>query len=290
MDGATFITQEEEEHDEQHQPQSAAVPSIADVMGMLDYSSLTHIQNDFLANEKRGEEMNMSRFVATLLPHIHGDASSRSAIVSGLCDLFAQIDLDGDGNLRWAEFTSFIVDNGMSSADYQPNAIKQYIPSKWQDNNRQATGIEKIYYFSEIDRIACCIEASPKLKLYTMAQGSDAIVLETVIQADGVVMCATHVPKLKQYVLATSNLKICFYDDTNFRRQNHTIKSATSQRCMAWSEGTLFTAGASGIIYGFRNTHKCQYPSIELRGHTDMVLDLLELPSLELLASASMDW
>ena len=43
-----------------------------------------------------------------------------------LCELFAQIDINGDGTMEWDEFTSFIVEMGMASHDHQPDAIQKY--------------------------------------------------------------------------------------------------------------------------------------------------------------------
>jgi hypothetical protein len=53
-----------------------------------------------------------------------GSAVDESEVVANLCELFAQIDINGDGNMEWDEFTSFIVETGMAVADHEPNSIR----------------------------------------------------------------------------------------------------------------------------------------------------------------------
>lgn len=44
-----------------------------------------------------------------------------------LCELFVEVDINGDGKLEWDEFTAFIMDNGMVERDlFRVDSIKAY--------------------------------------------------------------------------------------------------------------------------------------------------------------------
>ena len=47
-----------------------------------------------------------------------------SQLVSAIVELFSQIDINGDGEMEWDEFTSFIVDSGLAANEHDPNAIR----------------------------------------------------------------------------------------------------------------------------------------------------------------------
>lgn len=45
---------------------------------------------------------------------------------ANLIEFFDQVDINGDGSMEWEEFTSFIVEMGMSEHDHQPDAISKF--------------------------------------------------------------------------------------------------------------------------------------------------------------------
>ena len=54
----------------------------------------------------------------------------KSELIVDLCELFAQIDFNGDGTVEWPEFTSFCVEAGMVASrqvsrptKYDPHAL-----------------------------------------------------------------------------------------------------------------------------------------------------------------------
>ena len=67
-------------------------------------------------------------------------------LVRNLIELFNEIDVNGDGDLEWVEFTNHIIDLGMVKKDRVfVDTIKDYLPSPIQDVNHD-TEIEHIYY------------------------------------------------------------------------------------------------------------------------------------------------
>lgn len=69
---------------------------------------------------------------------------SERQLVANLCELFAQIDINGDGSMEWEEFTSFIVDTGLTVKSHQPNSIQLYHHVQWEDASKHSTFIDHV--------------------------------------------------------------------------------------------------------------------------------------------------
>ncbi|KAF0689140.1 Aste57867_19412 [Aphanomyces stellatus] len=272
-----------------------------DIMMMIDMAKVGSLRDEFQQKE-RG--LSIGEFVHVMLRFVKGSGAAKDdkshlhqltepQLVAYLCELFSQIDINGDGSMEWEEFTSFIVDTGLESQ--QPNSIQMYHHSVWEDASKHSAVIDRMYYFAANDRLAVCEYGTQHLKIY-----NSRCELEKVIKSpDGFVLCAEFIDSLSQYVVATSDLQLRFYDDTSYRL----IKSChtpTSQNCLRWypQSNMLFSASASGIIYAWdadRMEEKHHMGGVGrdgkvlVRSHDGIVLDLLNLPTLESLASGSMD-
>ena len=103
-----------------------------DVMMMLDSSKIPELQEAFENYSEEAGGLTMSNYVK-VMSNILDSPTDASGIpikevdlAVALCDLFRQIDINGDGTMEWDEFTSFIVEMGMASHDHQPDAIQKY--------------------------------------------------------------------------------------------------------------------------------------------------------------------
>merc|ERR1712178_565737 len=78
--------------------------------------------------------------------------------VGKLRELFAEIDVNGDGTMQWEEFTEFLIEAGMvSREEMSVDAVKKYYASTLQDNTRHDDLIEQIQYFPKLERL-CVLE------------------------------------------------------------------------------------------------------------------------------------
>jgi hypothetical protein len=69
----------------------------------------------------------MDEFVAIMQDHLPVEAlGAASEVVECLCELFVEVDLNGDGRMQWEEFTAFIIDNGMVERDGAADGLKGY--------------------------------------------------------------------------------------------------------------------------------------------------------------------
>jgi hypothetical protein len=220
-----------------------------------------------------------------------------SQLVSAIVELFSQIDINGDGEMEWDEFTSFIVDSGLAANEHDPNAIQDYRPCPnhvWTDTSVHASPIERTYYFPSTDFIGLVEQQSPAFKLYS---GRDCVFRSELRPEQGNVLAGHHMIDLNQYVVTSSSLSTSFYDDKTFRLLK-SFHTPTSQHCMTSYRDTLYTAGVSGVVHAWDANKMEERHHLGGAGrdgrllpesHQDMVMDLLTIPTLESLASASMD-
>ncbi|KAL3658142.1 hypothetical protein V7S43_016774 [Phytophthora oleae] len=272
-----------------------------DIMMMMDMEKVSTLRNEF---ERKEKGLSIAEFVYVMMRFVQSSAQtdensrlhdlSESQLVANLCELFAQIDINGDGSMEWEEFTSFIVDTGLTVKSHQPNSIQQYHHVQWEDASKHSTFIDHIYYFPSNDLVALVENCSPYLKIYNV----NCELIRTIKSPEGFVQCAEHLPKFNQYIVASSDLQFRFYDDTTLRLTK-SCHTPTSQNCLKWypESSALFSAGVSGIVYAWdaERMEEKHHMGGEVNGrvltrsHDDIVLDLLTLPTLESLASASMD-
>ncbi|KAG7389280.1 hypothetical protein PHYBOEH_007545 [Phytophthora boehmeriae] len=276
-----------------------------DIMMMMDMEkalkNVSTLRNEFLQKDKG---LSIAEFVYVMMRFVQSSAQtdensrlhhlSESQLVANLCELFAQIDINGDGSMEWEEFTSFIVDTGLTVKNHQPNSIQEYHYVQWEDASKHSTFIDHIYYFPSNDLVALVETCSPFLKIYNV----NCELIRTIKSPEGFVQSAEHLPKHNQYIVASSDLQFRFYDDTTLRLTK-SCHTPTSQNCLKWypESSVLFSAGVSGVVYAWdaERMEEKHHMGGEVNGrvltrsHDDIVLDLLTLPSLESLASASMD-
>ena len=236
-----------------------------------------------------------SNTVAQIIPEWMYDELQ---LVSAIVELFNQIDINGDGEMEWEEFTSFIVDSGLAENEHDPNAIQQYHPlpsTKWEDLSLHSMPIERNYYFSATDMIGVVEQQSSSLKLYS---GRGCQYKTELSPGNGAsVLAGHHMPALNQYVITSSNLGCSFYDDKSMRMLK-SFHTPTSQHCLTSTQDTLYTSGVSGVIHAWDANKMEEKHHLGGAGrdgrllpesHQDMVMDLLTIPTLESIASASMD-
>jgi WD40 repeat protein len=85
----------------------------AEVMMWLSMDSLTELHKYF---EEHGDELSLEEFVTAMLKLCkdHAMGHNEQSMTALLVDLFAQVDVNGDGSLEWEEFSGFVVESGMA--------------------------------------------------------------------------------------------------------------------------------------------------------------------------------
>lgn len=266
-----------------------------DIMMLLDIDKVPALREEF---EQKEEGLELSEFVYVMRKYLKRSSLSDAQLVSHLCELFAQIDVNGDGTMEWDEFTSYIVEAGTVERMNEPSSIRPYSLTSWVDDAKHPLPISACYYFPGIDRAAAFEARSNVLNLYN----PETLNLERSLTIDGgQILAATHLMGRSAFAIANSNLCVSIYDDQS-HREMFQFQSDTSQTCLNWStySQNLYSAGLNGIVHCWDLDAGVEKHSmggvlnstsyyIMKESHTDMVLDLLQITSLECLASASMD-
>ena len=94
----------------------------AEVMMWLSMDRLSDLHKFFLENEN---ELSCVKFVQVMLDlcGIH-EGHTRVSMTTRLIDLFAQIDVNGDGAMEWDEFSGFVVESGMALGQGKAKSLK----------------------------------------------------------------------------------------------------------------------------------------------------------------------
>lgn len=122
-----------------------------DIMMMMDTDKVSALRNEF---QQKDRGLSISEFVHVMMRFVKSSEDtaenfrlrnlSERQLIANLCELFAQIDINGDGSMEWEEFTSFIVDTGLTVKSYQPNSIQHYHYVPWEDPSKHSTFIDHV--------------------------------------------------------------------------------------------------------------------------------------------------
>ena len=144
-----------------------------------------------------------------------GDSSklrsmSDARLVAHFCELFEQVDVNGNGSLDWDEFTSHIVEMVMATHDHKPDIIQNYTPGIVKEVSKRRTSyIKELYYFEANDAIVTFDVDSPEFRVFSPRLEARM----TVARPEGQVVCLDYMPVTSQYVVSTSDLMLSIYDE-----------------------------------------------------------------------------
>lgn len=128
------------------------------------------------------------------VPYDEEDPAEELKLVSNLCELFDQIDVNGDGTMEWEEFTSYIVDSSQDRHHFRVDNIKKYNLSHVIDNTEtmHSAMADCLQYLKDCDRLVVCERESKAFRVYDPSNGH---LVKTVHGHKGVVLCAEEIPE-----------------------------------------------------------------------------------------------
>lgn len=83
------------------------------IMVRLQVEDLTRLKCEF---DRAGRGLSLQEFVSVMLDHVGWEPENVVPFVEDLMELFAQVDVNGDGTMEWEEFTSAIIEGGMGTS------------------------------------------------------------------------------------------------------------------------------------------------------------------------------
>lgn len=208
--------------------------------------------------------------------------------------------------MEWEEFTSFIVEMGMSEHEHQPDAISKFFFVNSRETGNHNQYVQSIRTFKN-DMIAIFDVDSSHVRLYN----SKTELVGKIVVSTGYVKCCEWLGGLGLYAVSSSDLCLNFHDGhtLQFVRSFRTPSQNTTVLYWVESLGELFSGDTKGRLKawdcwgrGFgeekyelgvgyaKMDSKQEGGRTKLNGtHRDIVMDIIELEGLDILASCSID-
>ena len=135
-------------------------------MMSLEGEALNELRDIFKAKE---EGLNQREFIATLLERLDHTEEEEELLVADLVDLFAEIDINGDGTMDWDEFTKFCVESGLVATRHVKLPLRyHYVEDmKYNDVTSHGPFIHRLKFFEAIQMLVVCEAESNAVKIYS---------------------------------------------------------------------------------------------------------------------------
>jgi WD40 repeat protein len=240
------------------------------------------------------------------------DVVSEFAFAQGLIELFKEIDINGDQELEWAEFVSFLVEKAIvfkTDARGEINDFKQVqLRIDPQYRHRHNNPLEKMQYLPQLQQLAVMEHASPIITLYNARNGRVTTQLKDTVRGRGIPTAMCYVERHKTMVVSCADSTMVAWDMSahvsntlygdkeefgNKGPQEPSVRSAWPtphmQTCLQWQDrhDMLYSGSTAGTIHAWtledREERTC------MLAHNDIVMDLCDMGGLNTLASGSMD-
>ncbi len=277
---------------------------------MLSFDELASLQDKF---ENYPAGMKIQQFVASMLSILSiEEREEQVKITVRLKELFAQVDVNGDGSMEWEEFSSFCISNGIKKTHKDKLDQTYTYRADLLDQYSHGGFFQRLRYLPEISKIVACEGGKLSLKIYEVDAATKALqVLHEQLTQPGKGTSGAAVDAAYAHC---HKLLICSHDDMNFRVYDlscyslertraptqpvlvKTVKVESNQITLCWDTRTrrLFSSGIDGVVHIWNLT--VQVATIELvhagtlkQVHTDIIKDMMSLPHNGVLVTAGMD-
>jgi len=262
---------------------------VTNMMMHLSSQSLEMVKQDFVDH---GGDLELNEFVEVMMQYQPSSATEVEELntVAQLCGLFSQVDINGDGSMEWAEFTSHIVESSQDRDNFRVDVIKNYNPSHVLDSVTPNfdSSIEQVYYVDELDYLIAC-DSDRTMKIYN---ANDCSLVKQAKGHLGVVHDVVYLTgnTSRNYLVSCANDSTMGFWDVSTLSMTQQMPTPGVQVALEWtgpSFSRLFSSDRNGIINTW-DVNKLKNMGT-LNGHTDMVMDLHSIPTMGVLASASLD-
>ena len=285
-----------------------------EIMTMMNYDELSALQAHFARFSHKGG-LGLDEFVAAMMDILKvKDKGQEAEMVAKLCDLFAQVDVNGDGSMEWEEFSAFCISTGIRTT-YKNSLEKHYSErTDFKDHFHHGGYISMLRYIPELNLTVSCEGGKVSLKLYEMSFETGKLTLQHETRTtksyrgnSGAALDAVYVSQYNALLTTNTDMYIRAFDMSLYLSERKRpiatpnllgkIKTDTQQMLLCWDPASklLFSSGTDGKILAweveissfnaFKATIKCTFPD----SHDDIVKCMLAIPSDNLLVTGGMD-
>lgn len=273
------------------------------MMMRMNPAALTAVRKEFFA---RQDSVSVNEFIYIINKHL-GNSRGDSRFVmetaeqrefgTNMYALFKDIDVNGDGNLEWQEFTTFTVEkaNLLNKRQKMASIANYHDTTDTLDASahyRHRHDISRFLNIAPLSQFAMLEDHKNSVYIFnsrlakhikTITTEAAPTALEYVADKDKDIL----VTALADMTLATYSLT----DPNPLKRYQHQSSWATPgvQIALAYQPESklLYSGGVNYNVYSWK-IHERNLVST-LSGHTDIVMSLINLKKLNNIASASLD-
>jgi WD40 repeat protein len=261
-----------------------------DIMMLLDTTHLSDIRQEFIEAE---DGLELTHFVRVMLKYLSKEQVDEQHLVASLCELFAQVDVNGDATMEWDEFYGYIHEQGMAGTDDTSSMMKYNSRSVFEDRSLPKRS-DTVTHYKGTDWIGITAYNSVNLILYDIVARKQVHELEH----KAAVLASTYIDHRgkKMLVVSTCDYHMTVWDTqsvweaSGFAEVLPPMMAPESQTVLVWDAdtSTLFSGGVNGAVNTWDiTTHEAK--SMKLQGHKSAVRAILFVPSLNAIITGSLD-
>mmetsp|Transcript_58012 Transcript_58012/g.111881 ORF Transcript_58012/g.111881 Transcript_58012/m.111881 type:complete len:1193 (+) Transcript_58012:138-3716(+) len=226
------------------------------VLSHIEFEKIEPLHDDF---ELLGNSLTLEQFLITMraqfqymfeLTGLFDLLEEERQLVSQLVELYEMIDVSGSNSVSWAEFTTFLVDQGMNEdvpRKFNVISFSESPAHAVRDVTGHQSYCEKACYLRQCDKIAFVEHDSKCLRFCS----PDLVPQEELSDFAQAPICAEYIEKLGYLVVSCSDLSLSVFDANNKLKLVRKINTKTAQLVLCWSEvaQVLFSADHEGRIF-----------------------------------------
>jgi len=263
------------------------------LMTALDAPRVERVKRAF---EERNDSVCLNDFLFIMqenLPsQLYAD-SGKKELFTNLVDMFKEVDINGDGSMEWEEFTRFMVEK---AALYKESQNVERIPNYFHNKQLESCGfrhrgsIDCLTVLPRYKQFACAENGSPIISLYSAKAGN----LVTTMQCKAVPLSMCYVEPLQALIASCSDTTMVRF---NVGESHHKVRykqrsvwsTPDTQMTMCWqpTHNLLYSGSVGGRVHSWNVETQEQKSCLE--GHTDIVMQVLSIDSLDSIVSGSLD-
>ena len=284
-----------------------------DLMDMLEEDALEGLRREVCAFGDEGIEIQefVRVMIAALLssPKVPDHERSESVMVPKLCELFEEIDRNGNGKVEWVEFTGYCVDAGFVATRrfVEPMRLKYIEDIEYEDKFTQQASVYMLQEIPALRKIASFEKGTPLIKLYSEDLNKYSVIDTSMKVRGGLqkrsihdlnkgemkyiadVVSITYIPLTNQLMTIMADLAISFWDASKLELK-HRTSSRVPQLCATYSNTSqyVYSAGHDNRI---RIWDPFKYMVVDdiVTKHKEPITDIIVVDSEETLVTCSVD-
>eukprot|EP01029_Cantina_marsupialis_P010351 TRINITY_DN2354_c0_g1_i1.p1 TRINITY_DN2354_c0_g1~~TRINITY_DN2354_c0_g1_i1.p1 ORF type:complete len:1690 (+),score=531.32 TRINITY_DN2354_c0_g1_i1:171-5240(+) len=274
------------------------------IMMQLPAAELENLREDF---DENPDGLPLNDFIRAMLKRLPA-AADKVAQVADLVELFAQVDVNGDGSMEWEEFSAFCIEAGMAATRHTQAQVNMRYQERisFVDNYTVTQSVSCLRYIPEFGKLFIVEADADHIRVFdanTFQYLHNMTTYSNRKYEGGAVLAFEFIQSKNLIVISSSDLAMTFWDvapyELSTENQPRLVNRAhltKAQRKLCWAPScdTLFSSDACDhIIVAWNLTGEGDslrpQEIRKLKHHTDVITDLVMIPHLDMLVSSSLD-